>query len=85
MLSWFVDWFVIDKEKGPGPQAYEVQKRPIFTGTNAPAYSLGRTNTFQFKNCSPGPNIYLIKDRIVRPIAPAYSLYVPHLLYGNCF
>uniref|UniRef100_A0A1A9W895 Outer dense fiber protein 3 n=1 Tax=Glossina brevipalpis TaxID=37001 RepID=A0A1A9W895_9MUSC len=71
---------IIDKVKSPGPQAYAVHIFPIFKGSRAPAYSMGKVNTFEFKKCAPGPNKYGIKDTFIRQRAPAYTLGVKKYL-----
>ncbi|TMW52989.1 hypothetical protein DOY81_001937 [Sarcophaga bullata] len=56
--------------------AYQLRNSPIFKGSKSPEYSMGKVNTFFFKNCAPGPNKYGISDSFVKQRAPAYSMYV---------
>lgn len=53
---------------------YQLRSSPIFKGIKSPEYSMGKVNTFFFKNCAPGPNKYGIDDSYVRQRALEYSL-----------
>lgn len=53
---------------------YQLRSSPIFKGIKSPEYSMGKVNTFFFKNCAPGPNKYGIDDSYVKQRAPEYSL-----------
>ena len=66
----------LEKPASPGPGHYQVQNVPFYTGVNAPAYSCGRRSNYFFKNCAPGPNVYMANVNNIRQSQPAYSMYV---------
>lgn len=59
---------------GPGPAGYDISNKRCVDLPCPPAYSIARRDEYQFKQCSPGPSAYGIKDNFVKPMAPAYSL-----------
>lgn len=72
--------FSTEKSKSPGPLAYQLRDSPIYKGFNSPAYSMGKMNTFFYKNFAPAPNAYGINDSLTKQRAPQYSLYVWNVL-----
>lgn len=54
--------------------AYQLRESPIYKGSASPEFSMGKVNTFFFKNCAPGPNKYGINDSFVKHRSPEYSL-----------
>lgn len=62
------------KSVGPGPAGYAVNAKRCVDSSCPPAYSIAARDKFQFKQSSPGPMAYSIKDNVVMPTSPAYSM-----------